>query len=126
MPDSPPLAWARLYTLARPFCRPMPRHGAWYPVVRELGERVVLEVAQRRVAIACSLVEFRDTRPVRFTVVRRALGETNPFEGTPGDLGRVYAVCPACDTRTPLFGEPVILACKTCGHRGEIAWWETG
>jgi Fe-S-cluster formation regulator IscX/YfhJ len=121
-----PLGWARLYPVARPFCRPMPRHGAWYPVVRELGERVVLEVASRRVAIAANLVEVRDRRPVRFTVVRRAINELNPFEGTPNDLGRVYAVCPHCDTRRRLFGEPVALSCAQCGHQGEIAWWETG
>jgi hypothetical protein len=121
-----PLGWARLYPIARPFCRPMPRHGAWYPIVRQLGERVVLEVARRRVAIAATLVEVRETRPVRFTVVRRALDEPNPFAGTATDLGRVYAVCPACDARRRLFGEPVQLSCEHCGHKGEIAWWETG
>jgi hypothetical protein len=103
----------------------MPRAGAWYPVIRELGERLVLEVGQRRVAIAAGLVEVRETRPVRFTVVRRPINVPNPTEGTPEDLGRVYSVCPMCYGRDRLFGEPLIHACSQCGHRGELAWWES-
>lgn len=118
--------WARLFPAARPFARPMPRFGCWYPVVRDLGERLVLQVGEKRVAIATSLLEVRDTRPVRFTVVRRGIDEPNPASGTPDDLGRVYSVCPNCHAREVLFGEPAMRVCKTCGHRGEIAWWETG
>ncbi len=114
--------WARLFPAARPFLRPMPRAGAWYPVVRELGERLVVDVAGRRVAVAGNLLELRDTRPVRFTVVRRPL-DAAPTED---DLGRVYSVCPMCYARAPLFGEPVLWVCGECGHRGELAWWETG
>jgi len=119
-------AWARLYASARPFCRPMPRAGAWYPVVRDIGERVVLEVSSRRVAVPSNLLERRDRRPDRFTVVRRGQSDPNPFAGTADDLGRVYAVCPSCDERTRLAGEPAMLRCRRCGHRGEVAWWETG
>ena len=114
--------WARLFPAARPFLRPMPRAGGWYPVVRELGERFVVDVAGRRVAVAGNLLELRDTRPVRFTVVRR------PVDAPPtdDDLGRVYSVCPRCNARAPLFGEPVLRVCDQCGHRGELAWWESG
>ncbi len=33
MPNA--VAWARLFAAARPFVEPMPRAGAWYPVVDE-------------------------------------------------------------------------------------------
>lgn len=119
--------WARLFPAARPFLRPMPRAGCWYPVVRDLGERLVVQVGDRRVAIANSLLEVRDTRPSRFSVVRRAMDEPpNPASGTPEDLGRVYSACPICHAREALFGEPVVRVCGTCGHSGEVAWWETG
>lgn len=122
MSDSVTGVWARLFPTARPFLRPMPRAGGWYPVVRELGERLVVEVASRRVAVPASLLEVRDTRPVRFSVVRRPLDAPQTQDG----LGRVYSVCPQCCSRAPLFGEPVLRVCDVCGHRGELAWWESG
>ncbi|MBI3981390.1 MAG: hypothetical protein HY337_00650 [Gemmatimonadetes bacterium] len=104
----------------------MLRHGAWYPVVSDLGPRVVVVVKERRVAVPRHLLEFRDRRPNRFTVVYRPRGAENPSYGTPGNLGRIYAVCPKCGSRLSVFGEPKDLVCKPCGHRGEVAWWETG
>jgi hypothetical protein len=121
-----PLRWARLYPTARPFTRPMLRHGAWYPVVRDLDQRVVVVVKDRRVAVPRHLLEFRERRPERFTVVYRPKTRAEPSYGTPGDLGRIYAVCPACGARMPVFGEPPSLVCRGCGHRGPVAWWETG
>lgn len=118
--------WARLFPAARPFLRPMPRAGGWYPVVRDLGERMVLEIAGKRVAVPNTLLEIRDTRPSRFSVVRRSADEARALAGQPDDPGRVYTVCPSCHVRAPLFGEPVMRVCASCGHRGEIAWWETG
>ena len=120
-----PGKWARLYPTARPFTRPMLRHGAWYPVVGEVEKRLVVVVKERRVAVPRHLLELRDRRPVRFTVVYRPRG-AEPAYGTPGDLGRVYAVCPACGSRRSITGEPRELACARCRHRGEVAWWETG
>lgn len=124
MPQAP--AWARLYAAARPFCRPTPRTGAWYPVVRDIGSRLVIQVSQRRVAIARQLLEVRDARPERFSVVRRTAADPNPAKGTSADLGRTYAVCPSCEARIRLFGEAATLTCRQCGHHGDVAWWEGG
>ena len=91
-----PFGWARLWAIAKPFARPMPRAGAWYPVVAQAGEaRMVLEIHGGRVAVGRQFLELRDDHPTRFTVVCRALDDTNPAFGTPDDLGRRYAVCPA-------------------------------
>ena len=121
-----PRGWGRLYTIAKPFTSPMLRHGAWYLVVDDLGRRLVLVVKGRRVAVPRHLLEIRERRPDRFTVVYRGRDEVNPAYGTPGNVGRIYAVCPASGCRVPLFGEPNQLICPTCGHKGEVAWWETG
>lgn len=118
--------WARLYPTAKPFTRPMLRHGAWYPVVTNLEKRVVLEVKGRRVAVARHLLEVRERRPTRFTVVYRPKDWSNPVYGKASNVGRIYAVCPASGCRIPLFGEPDHLICSQCGHAGEVAWWETG
>jgi hypothetical protein len=121
------LGWARLYSTARPFTNPRLRQGVWYAVVDpHLGERVVLQVKGRRVAVPKRFLEIRERRPTRFTVVYLARNAPNPAAGTPRDLGRRYAVCPSCGIRARLFGEPPVIQCKECGHRGEVAWWETG
>lgn len=119
--------WARLYSTSRPFTNPRLRQGVWYPIVDpDLGERVVVQVKERRVAVPQRLLEIRAERPTRFTVVYLARNQPNPAKGTARFLGRKYAVCPACGVRVRLAGEPEQLQCAECGHQGEVAWWETG
>ncbi len=120
------LGWARAWATARPLTNPRLRQGAWYPVVGAETTRVVLEVHGRRVAVPHQFVEIRSHRPERFTVVYRSSAEPNPADGTPADLGRTYVVCPSSGSRLRLIGHPKEIECPTCGHRGEIAWWETG
>ena len=120
-----PLGWARPWAIARPFARPSPRAGAWYPVVAEADQhRVVLEILGKRVAVQRHLVEIREGRPERFTVVN--LPKDGDSAAASGELGRRYAVCPSCNARLPLWGEPQRLTCGTCHHAGVVAYWETG
>lgn len=72
------------------------------------------------------MLEIRSERPTRITVVCRGEREPSPATGTAWDLGRVYGVCPNCGARIRLFGEVPMAVCGECGHRGEVAWWETG
>jgi hypothetical protein len=117
--------WARVWPAAKIDGKPL-RRGAWYRIVSAGRSKVVLEVRNTRYALPHDAVEVRRTRPDRFTVVYRPLNAPNPHEGTKKDLGRMYAVCPESGTRIKLFGRPDELLCPVCGHRGEIAWWETG
>jgi hypothetical protein len=124
---SAPLGWARPWAIARPFSRPTPRAGAWYPIIGEAdGQRVVLEIRGRKVAVMRKLVEIRDDLPDRFTVVYKSTDEKNPARGSGRDLGTRYAVCPQCGARQPIFHDPHLLICTVCTHRGEVAYWETG
>ena len=119
--------WARPWAIARPFSKPTPRAGAWYPVIGEAaGQRIVLQIRGRKVAVLKRLVEVRAERPSRFTVVYKSPYERNPARGTAEDLGRRYAVCPSCGARLPIFHDPTMLICGICSHRGEVAYWETG
>ena len=124
--DSKPIGWARVWPVARPEVEPMPRHGAWYPVMNKGETRVVLDIRGERVALPTEQVEVRDQRPDRFTVVYRVAQQANPAQGTRQDLGRVYAVCPSCTKRVRLIGHPEDAECPTCRHKGVVAWWETG
>ena len=122
-----PTAWARTWATARPFARPMPRRGAWYPVVGETsGDRAVIEIHGRRVAIARRYLEIRPKRPLSFTAVTRGTNEPNPARGTADDLGQTYAVCPECGCRNRVLPNAPALTCSACRHRGEVAWWESG
>src|SRR3990172_458293 len=122
-----PLGWGGVWAAGPPFdASPMPRQGAWYPIVSTGSTRIVLEVKGRRVAVPNDLIEVRKQRPERFTVVYRAVNSSNPVLGTRGDLGRIYAVCPVSGSRVRLIGHPRETKCPECGHRGEVAWWETG
>jgi hypothetical protein len=120
--------WARLWATARPFARPTPRAGAWYPVVGEAsGERAVLEVRGKRVAVQKRFLEIRADRPKVFTVVVRARETAAAVQQARGvTFQRVYAVCPLCTERVPVLEGQPMTRCAKCGHHGEVAWWETG
>lgn len=123
-----PEGWARLWATARPFARPEPRAGAWYPVVGDAsGERAVLEISGKRVAIPKTFLEIRPDRPDTFTVVARSRQTAATVLTARGArIERIYAVCPACAERVRVLeGQPMV-SCTHCGHRGEVAWWETG
>ncbi len=121
-----PIGWARVWPTARPFARPVPRAGAWYPVLGETsGERAVLVIRGKRVAIQKRLLEIRPDRPEVFTVVVRSREEAaTPAPGAP--IARVYAVCPACSQRVQVVDQQTLATCPKCGHEAEVAWWDTG
>lgn len=122
-----PTGWARLWATAHAFARPMPRAGAWYPVVGGAsGDRAVLEIRGKRVAVRKTLLEFRSERPKVFTVVRRVRDADSTLSATLGrEMARVYAVCPACAQRMQVVENQMAATCAKCGHQAEIAWWET-
>ncbi len=124
-----PLGWARIWpTVKRSVSRTLKR-GAWYPVMDEPEpEKVMLLISGSAVAIPRHILQVRPRRPRphRFTVVYRTASEPNPVGGTAADLGRTYAVCPQCAARSKLFAHPLTHSCRDCGHKAEVAWWETG
>ena len=124
---STPQGWARPWAVARPFARPMPRAGAWYPVVGETsGDRAVLEIRGKKVAIQKRLLEIRPDRPKAFTVVVRSRSTVESVTATGVRMEQIYAVCPACTERVRVHQDQPMATCPECQHRGEVAWWETG
>jgi len=122
-----PIGWARLWATARPFARPMPRAGAWYPVVGETTEdRAVLEVRGKRVAVHRTFLEIRPDRPTVFTVVVRSRATVDAVKTDRGSIDRIYAVCPACTARVHVIEDQPMATCPKCGNHADVAWWETG
>ena len=123
-----PQGWARVWATAKPFARPAPRAGAWYPVVGEAsGDRAVLEVRGRRVAVLRKYLEIRPDRPDAFTVVVRSRQtQAAVLKERGAQIERVYAVCPACAHRVRVLENQPMVTCSRCHHRSEVAWWETG
>jgi hypothetical protein len=123
-----PNSWARVWAAARPFARPMPRAGAWYPVVGEAsGNRVVLQVGGRRVAVPKNLLEIRTDQPHAFTVVCRSRAYSAELRDALGtEVARLYAVCPVCAERLLVVEPQPMATCGKCGHHANVAWWETG
>jgi hypothetical protein len=91
--------WASLRTSGLPL-----RCGAWYPVLCESDDEVVVVVHRHPMAVARSSLELREHRPARWTVVL-------PHGNDP------YGVCPSCAERVPLPRERAAgtgLSCPRC------------
>ncbi len=120
-----PLAWARVYPALKRELTKYLRHGAWYPVVRDdQPDRISLQVGDRTVVVPRRMVEVRHRQPTHFSVISR-LDLPPDQRSAPGDLGKRYAVCPRCSSRSTLFGQPPSRDCPDCGHTGEVGWWES-
>jgi len=105
----------------------MPRAGAWYPVVGETtGDRAVLEIRGKKVAIHKKLLEIRPEKPKTFTVVVRTRSTVATVTASGVRMDQTYAVCPACTNRVRILKNDKVASCPECNHRGEVAWWETG
>lgn len=130
LPDSDhrAVAWARPWSVTSLLARKSLRAGAWYPVLeRERADgSMILMVRNRSVRVPARLLEVRDARPHRFTVVYLGSSDTNPAAGSRRDLGRVYGVCPASGHRVKVRHPQVHAECPGCGYRGEVGWYETG
>ena len=95
------------------------RLGAWYQVLGNSANLVVLDIARRNVAIPRDLLQISPLRPERFSVVPRSPSKRR---GKSDDSSSTYAVCPVSGTRVGLSGHPDSIECPSCGHRGAVDW----
>jgi hypothetical protein len=87
------------------------RRGAWYPIVEETAEHVVLDVHEKRVRLSRA-----DLQVVRTGVMRPTLG------GTKDAVTQTYAVCPSCNERQEFSGKPTLLRCTRCKGEASVDW----
>ena len=102
------------------------RRGAWYPILDESGDKVVLEVRKKPVRISRIDVDVRATPPDLWSVVVRT-GVLRPtLGGREGEgLTTTYAVCPQCHERQDFTGRPATLKCTGCKREAKVDWSET-
>jgi len=96
------------------------RRGAWYPVVRFVKDRAVLDVTDDRVPVPRRLLQTVFSAPLQWSIVPLPDDAVN----VPSEWGGRYVVCPACHARAPLSGHPMDLPCARCGGEFRIAWDE--
>lgn len=120
-----PIGWARVYPALKRQITKQLRHGTWYPIIRDdKPDRLSLQVGDQTIEVPRKVLEIRGKRPMHFSVVHK-LDLPAEERSSPNDLGKRYAVCPECSSRSTLFGQPPNTKCKKCGHTGEIGWWES-
>lgn len=119
---SSPRGWARCLDNVADVLR----RGAWYPILDESGDKVVLEVRKKQVRISRIDVDVRDTPPDLWSVVVRT-GVLRPtLGGREGEgLTTTYAVCPHCHERQDFTGRPATLKCTRCKREAKVDWSET-
>jgi hypothetical protein len=119
---SSPRGWARCLDNVADVLR----RGAWYPILDESGDKVVLEVRKKQVRISRIDVDVRDTPPDLWSVVVRT-GVLRPtLGGREGEgLTTTYAVCPHCQERQDFTGRPATLKCTRCNREAKVDWSET-
>ena len=125
--SSPPSSNARGWARCLDNVADVLRRGAWYPILDESGDKVVLEVRRRQVRISRIDVDVRDTPPDRWSVVVRT-GVLRPTLGArEGEEGptTTYAVCPHCHERQDFTGRPASLTCTRCKQESNVDWSET-
>ncbi|HLB82591.1 MAG TPA: hypothetical protein VJJ54_05830 [Gemmatimonadales bacterium] len=96
------------------------RRGAWYPVVRFVKDRVLLDVTDDRVPVPRRLLETVFSRPFHWSIVPLPDDAIN----VPSDWGTRYVVCPACHARAQLSGHPMDMTCSKCSGVFQVAWDE--
>jgi hypothetical protein len=86
------------------------RRGAWYEVMRQTQDAVILEVDNRSLSIPRTAVEIVAVRPEHWSVVPR------PYDAVdiPISWGSQYGVCPRCRGRAQLQPRATELRCPHC------------
>jgi hypothetical protein len=100
------------------------RRGAWYPVVSESGDSiVVLDVNKRMVPVPRSMLVMSPSRPARWTVVRWDETQRGAQRASESALGLTYVVCPECRLRAALDPpDAAKLTCVQCAREYEVDW----
>ena len=99
------------------------RRGAWYPVVDETAEEVVLEVDHQPMRVRREEVRIRSDRPTMWSVVVRTGVMRPTLAGQ--KVVTSYAVCPDCTGRQEFEGEPESMMCTRCRRAAKVDWQTT-
>ena len=98
------------------------RRGAWYPVVEETADHLVLDVHQKRIRMSRADLQVRQSPPDHWSVVVRTGVMRPTLGGSREPVTQTYAVCPACNERQEFTGQPSLLRCTRCDNEAAVDW----
>ncbi len=98
------------------------RRGAWYPIIEETAEHVVLDVHERRVRLSRADLQVRLTPPDHWSIVVRTGVMRPTLGGSKEPVTQTYAVCPSCNERQEFSGKPTSLRCTRCKGDASVDW----
>ena len=114
-----PGKWARVKTRGAHGLR----RGAWYPVVNDSKPSiVVLDVNKKNVPVDRAGLEFSESEPGIWSVVRRNPTDPAARRASDAHLGPIYAVCPRCRCRTNVNPDDAEMICPACQSTFPIDW----
>jgi len=99
------------------------RRGAWYPIMEETSEGIVIEVDQQRMLLRRDELRLRPDKPMDWSIVVRT-GVMRPTLSGP-KLVTTYAVCPDCAGRQEFEGRPESMMCVRCRRAAKVDWSTT-
>jgi hypothetical protein len=100
------------------------RRGAWYPILEDAGDEVILEVDTHPLRLPRKKVIIRDQQPDQWSIVVRT-GVMRPTLAGAKAAATTYAVCPDCTARQEFEGRPESLMCTRCRRAAKIDWSTT-
>lgn len=99
------------------------RRGAWYPVVGDAKSMLVLlDVNKSNRPVTKTSLEFSETKPNKWSVVRREPDDHAALRASTANLGPVYGVCPICRARVAITPNAPDAPCPHCKEVSEIDW----
>ncbi len=101
------------------------RRGAWYPIVEETAEHVVLDVHEKRIRLSRVDLQVRLTPPDNWSIVVRTGVMRPTLGGNKQPVNQTYAVCPSCNERQEFTGRPTSLGCTRCAKQASVDWTVT-
>ena len=99
------------------------RRGAWYPIVEEVGDELVIEVDTRPLQLPRARLIVRTERPDQWSVVVRTGVMRPTLSGV--KVSARYAVCPDCTARQEFEGRPESMMCTRCRRASKVDWSTT-
>ncbi len=99
------------------------RRGAWYPILEEYADGVLVEVDRQAMRFRSDEVRVRPDRPDEWSIVLRT-GVMRPTLAGP-KMVTTYAVCPDCSGRQEFEGHPETLMCVRCRRAARVDWSST-
>jgi hypothetical protein len=120
VPDASARKWAR----ARGAGAHGLRRGAWYLVVNDTQQSVViLNVRKQNVPVPRSMLDVRTGSPDMWSVVVWQESQRGAKRASEENLGLQYGVCPACGERAALQPPNVAEStCAQCGGTFAVDW----